>query len=144
MKIKILHPYGQPFRATAGSAGFDVRACAEHFIPISPGETTLVPLGFSLELDAGYGAFLLPRSGLGHKHGIVLGNLVGLVDEDYKGQVFASVWNRSDEYGDGFIINPGDRIAQMVVMPVWTGEFSEVEELTETARGANGFGSTGQ
>ena len=144
MKIKILHPYGQPFRATAGSAGFDVRTCIDKCMVVLPGETILVPLGFSLELDAGYGAFLLPRSGLGHKHGIVLGNLVGLIDEDYKGQAFASVWNRNDAHGDAFTINPGDRIAQMVVMPVWTGEFSEVEELTDTARGANGFGSTGQ
>ena len=144
MKIKILHPSGRPVRATAGAAGFDVRACVKHSIPIAPGETILIPLGFSLELDAGYGAFLLPRSGLGHKHGIVLGNLVGLVDEDYKGQVFASVWNRSDEHGDTFFISPGDRIAQMVMIPVWMGEFSETEELTDTARGAGGFGSTGQ
>lgn len=144
MKIKILHPNGRPVRATSGAAGFDVRACSNDDHVIFPGETALIPLGFSLELDHGFAAYLLPRSGLGHKSGIVLGNLVGLIDEDYKGQVFASVWNRNNEPGAPFFITPGERIAQMVIAPVWMGEFSEIEELSETERGAGGFGSTGK
>ena len=144
MKIKILHPHGRPIRATLGAAGFDVRACIDDAQAILPGEAALIPLGFSLELDRGFAAYLLPRSGLGHKSGIVLGNLVGLIDQDYKGQVFASIWNRNAEPGSSFLISPGERIAQMVIAPVWMGEFSEIEELSETERGAGGFGSTGK
>lgn len=127
---------------TEGAAGVDVRACIEKTIWIPPGKTELIPLGFSMSLPNGYAAMLLPRSGLGHKSGIVLGNLVGLLDEDYTGQVFASVWNRNQE-GMPFVINPLDRIAQMVIIPVLRADFVTVPQLNKTGRGAGGFGSTG-
>lgn len=133
---------GSSMYATAGAAGADLRACIEAPIYLQPGETTLVPLGFAMALPPGTAAMLLPRSGLGAKHGIVLGNLVGLIDEDYRGQVMASVWNRNTG-GMPFTIQPMDRIAQMVVVPVLQATFELVDELPETERGAGGFGSTG-
>jgi dUTP pyrophosphatase len=131
--------------ATGGSAGLDVRAClSEENIMIFPGDTKLVPLGFAIHLkDSNYAAFLLPRSGLGHKSGIVLGNLVGLIDSDYQGQVYASVWNRNQPGNDPFIIHAGDRIAQLVIVPVIRPELVIVEGFQATERSTNGFGSTG-
>ncbi|PID62430.1 MAG: dUTP diphosphatase [Gammaproteobacteria bacterium] len=130
-----------PTYATTGSAGLDLRALLEENTTIQPGETLLVPTGMAIHLaDAGYAAVILPRSGLGHKHGIVLGNLVGLIDSDYQGQLFVSVWNRSDE---AFTINVGDRIAQLVVVPVVQVDFDIVEDFDDSARGEGGFGSTG-
>jgi dUTP pyrophosphatase len=146
LQIRILDPrVGReielPKRATTGSAGFDLRACLDGPLVLEPGQTHLVPTGIAIHLeDPGLAAVLLPRSGLGHKHGIVLGNLVGLIDSDYQGQVMVSVWNRSDH---PFTIAPGDRIAQMVVVPVVQVEFDVVVEFEESARGAGGFGSTG-
>lgn len=129
--------------ATPGAAGVDVRACVEDTTYIYPGETKLIPLGFSMALPPNMAAFLLPRSGLGNKHGIVLGNLVGLIDEDYRGTVMASVWNRNTG-GMPFCIEPMDRIAQMVIVPVVRPTYFAVEDLDATERGAGGFGSTGQ
>jgi dUTP pyrophosphatase len=146
LEVKILDPrVGRdmelPRRATSGSAGLDLRACIDAPIVLEPGQTQLVPTGIAIHLgDPGLAAVLLPRSGLGHKHGIVLGNLVGLIDSDYQGQVMVSAWNRSDR---AFTIQPGDRIAQMVVVPVVQVEFEVVEEFETSARGAGGFGSTG-
>jgi len=146
LQVRILDPrVGReielPKRATTGSAGFDLRACLDGPLVLEPGQTHLVPTGIAIHLeDPGLAAVLLPRSGLGHKHGIVLGNLVGLIDSDYQGQVMVSVWNRSDH---PFTIAPGDRIAQMVVVPVVQVEFDVVAEFEESARGAGGFGSTG-
>ena len=131
-----------PSYATAGSAGIDLRACVETSVVLEPGQTLLVPTGMAIHIgDPGLAAVLLPRSGLGHKHGIVLGNLVGLIDSDYQGQVFVSCWNRGDE---SFTIEPGERIAQMVFVPVVQAEFSIVDEFTPSARGAGGFGHTGR
>ena len=130
-----------PAYATAGSAGLDLRACIDAPLVLEPGKTELVPTGLAIHLeDPGLAAVLLPRSGLGHKHGIVLGNLVGLIDSDYQGQVMVSMWNRGDR---AFTINPGDRIAQMVVVPVVQVELEVVESFDASARGAGGFGSTG-
>jgi dUTP pyrophosphatase len=130
-----------PRRATSGSAGLDLRACIDAPLVLEPGQTHLLPTGIAIHLgDPGLAAVLLPRSGLGHKHGIVLGNLVGLIDSDYQGQVMVSVWNRGDR---AFTIQPGERIAQMVVVPVVQVEFEVVEEFEASARGAGGFGSTG-
>lgn len=130
-----------PEYATAGSAGMDIRACIDEAIEIGPGQTALVPTGFAMHIeDAGLAAILLPRSGLGHKHGIVLGNLTGLIDSDYQGQVFVSCWNRGSET---FTINPGDRIAQMMIIPVIQASFIVVDDFNESARGAGGFGHTG-
>ena len=130
-----------PRRATSGSAGLDLRACIDAPLVLEPGETELVPTGLAIHLeDPGLAAVLLPRSGLGHKHGIVLGNLVGLIDSDYQGQVMVSMWNRGDR---AFTINPGDRIAQMVVVPVVQVELEVVESFEASARGAGGFGSSG-
>jgi dUTP pyrophosphatase len=146
LRVRILDPrVGRdielPRRATPGSAGLDLRACIERALVLEPGETHLVPTGIAIHLeDPGLAAVLLPRSGLGHKHGIVLGNLVGLVDSDYQGQVMVSVWNRGSH---PFTIEPGDRIAQMVVVPVVQVELEVVAEFEESARGAGGFGSTG-
>lgn len=129
---------------TAGAAGLDVRACLERPIMLFPGETLMIPLGFALHIaDPSVCAVLLPRSGLGHREGIVLGNLVGLVDSDYQGQVSASVWNRSAADTPAFMISPGDRIAQLVFLPVIRPELTRVEDFTPTARGAGGFGNTG-
>ena len=131
-----------PAYATAGSAGLDLRACLTAPIDLAPGATTLVPTGMALHLnDAGLAAMILPRSGLGHKHGIVLGNLVGLIDSDYQGQIFVSVWNRGST---SFTIQPLERIAQLVIVPVVQVGFNIVEEFAESDRGEAGFGSTGK
>ncbi len=131
-----------PHYATEGSAGMDMRACVEEPLEIAPGETHLIPSGLAIHVeDAGLAAILLPRSGLGHKHGIVLGNLVGLIDSDYQGQVFVSVWNRGNET---FTVAPGERIAQMVIVPVVHADFEVVDEFVESRRGAGGFGHTGR
>jgi dUTP pyrophosphatase len=131
-----------PHYATGGSAGLDLRACIDDPITLRPGEAALVPSGIAIHLgDPGLAAIVIPRSGLGHKHGIVLGNLVGLIDSDYQGQVFVSCWNRSKET---FIVNPLERIAQLVVVPVVQVELNLVESFDESARGAGGFGSTGK
>ena len=131
-----------PHYATDGSAGMDMRACLDAPLELAPGETTLIPSGLAIHVaDAGLAAVLLPRSGLGHKHGIVLGNLVGLIDSDYQGQVFVSCWNRGDE---PFTIQPGERIAQMVIVPVVRADFELVDEFVSSDRGAGGFGHTGR
>lgn len=131
-----------PAYATDGSAGLDLRACLDAPLTLEPGQTQLVPTGFAIHLeDPGLAAVLLPRSGLGHRHGIVLGNLVGLVDSDYQGQVMVSVWNRGSH---PFIVSPGERIAQMVVVPVVQVELDVVTEFRESGRGAAGFGSSGR
>ena len=131
-----------PGYATTGSAGLDLRACLPGPITLHPGETTLVPSGLAIHLsDPGLAAMVLPRSGLGHKHGIVLGNLVGLIDSDYQGQIFVSVWNRGRA---SFTIQPMERIAQLVVVPVLQVGFNVVDSFDHSARGAEGFGSTGK
>ncbi len=131
-----------PKYATPGSAGLDLRACIEAAIKVAPGETTLVPTGIAIHLaDPGLAAMILPRSGLGHKHGIVLGNLVGLIDSDYQGEIFVSTWNRSREV---FTLNPLERLAQLVVVPVVQVAFNIVDAFPESLRGEGGFGSTGK
>ncbi len=131
-----------PAYATPGSAGLDLRACIDAPVTIQPGGTELVPTGIAIHIaDAGLAAMILPRSGLGHKHGIVLGNLVGLIDSDYQGQIFVSIWNRGSA---AFVLNPLERIAQMVVVPVVQAGFRVVETFGESSRGAGGFGSTGK
>jgi len=131
-----------PAYATVGSAGLDLRACIEHTQTLHPGETTLIPTGMAIHLsDPGYAAMILPRSGLGHKHGIVLGNLIGLIDSDYQGQLLVSCWNRGKET---FILNPLERIAQLVIVPVIQADFNVVEEFAASDRGTGGFGSTGK
>lgn len=131
-----------PAYATSGSAGLDLRACINEAITIKPGETTLIPTGMAVHLaNPAYAAMILPRSGLGHKHGIVLGNLVGLIDSDYQGQLFVSCWNRSQE---AFVMNPMERIAQLVIVPVIQASFTVVDEFNESERGVGGFGSTGK
>ena len=131
-----------PEHATDGSAGMDLRACVEGNIIIKPGETLLIPTGFAMHIsDPGMAAVILPRSGLGHKHGLVLGNLVGLIDSDYQGQVFVSCWNRSDK---PFEIEPGMRIAQLVFVPVVMTDFEVVDAFKASDRGAGGFGHTGR
>jgi dUTP diphosphatase len=131
-----------PHYATEGSAGMDMRACLEEPLELAPGDTHLIPTGMAIHVaDAGLAAVLLPRSGLGHKHGIVLGNLVGLIDSDYQGQVFVSCWNRGKET---FIVEPGERIAQMVIVPVVHADFEIVEDFVDSERGAGGFGHTGR
>ena len=131
-----------PDYATTGSAGLDLRACLDEAITLQPGETTLIPTGLAIHIDdPTLAAVLLPRSGLGHKHGIVLGNLVGLIDSDYQGQVFVSCWNRGQ---DTFEINIGERIAQMVFVPVVQVGFEQVDEFTVSERGTGGFGHTGR
>ena len=131
-----------PNYATAGSAGLDLRACIDDAITIQAGETVLIPTGMAIHLaDPAYAAMILPRSGLGHKHGIVLGNLVGLIDSDYQGQLFVSCWNRSQQ---AFVMNPLERIAQLVIVPVLQAQFNVVEEFAQSERGAGGFGSTGK
>lgn len=131
-----------PGYATPGAAGLDLRACVEAPLTLHPGETALVPSGMAIHLaDPGLAAMILPRSGLGHKHGIVLGNLVGLIDSDYQGQIFVSVWNRGRET---FTIQPMERIAQLVVVPVLQVGFNVVDEFARSERGADGFGSTGK
>ncbi len=145
MNVKILDArlHDQlPQYATPGSAGLDLRACIESTMMLKPGETNLVPSGIAIHIaDSGYTALVLPRSGLGHKHGIVLGNLVGLIDSDYQGQIFVSVWNRGHTE---FTMQPMERIAQLIVVPVIQVEFNIVEEFSESVRGEGGFGSTGK
>ena len=129
--------YGSP-----GAAGLDLRACLETPLTLGPGDSQLVPSGIAIHIgDAGYAALVLPRSGLGAKHGIVIGNLVGLIDSDYQGQIFVSVWNRGKA---AFTIQPLERIAQLIVVPVQQVEFAVVEEFATSARGSAGFGSTGR
>lgn len=131
-----------PGYSTPGSAGLDLRACIEQPMTINPGETTLIPSGIALHLaDPGLAAIVLPRSGLGHKHGIVLGNLVGLIDSDYQGQIFVSCWNRGQT---PFDLNPLERIAQLVVVPVVQVDFNIVDTFDTSHRGEGGFGSTGK
>ena len=130
-----------PHYATPGSAGLDMRACIDEPITVSPGETVLVPTGLAMHIDdAGIAAVLLPRSGLGHKHGLVLGNLTGLIDSDYQGQVFISCWNRGSK---SYEVQPGERIAQMVFVPVEQVRFDIVDEFEDSDRGAGGFGHSG-
>jgi len=130
-----------PQYATSGAAGLDMRACLDEPLTLQPGESRLVPSGIAIHIgDPGYAAIVLPRSGLGAKNGIVLGNLVGLIDSDYQGQVFISMWNRGQA---AFTIQPMDRIAQLVVVPVAQVEFNLVEDFAASTRGAGGFGSTG-
>lgn len=131
-----------PAYATSGAAGLDLKACIDQPVTLEPGSSSLIPTGLAIHLaDPGLAAVLLPRSGLGHKQGIVLGNLVGLIDSDYQGQVFVSLWNRSQAT---YTVQPMDRIAQMVVIPVVQVGFNVVESFDESARGAGGFGHTGQ
>jgi dUTP pyrophosphatase len=147
LQIRILDPrigrdYPSPQYATRGSAGIDLRACIDAPLQLNPGDTQLISSGIAIHLDdPGYAALVLPRSGLGHKHGIVLGNLVGLIDSDYQGQIFVSCWNRGQT---SFTIQPGERIAQLVVVPVVQVEFEVVTDFTASERGAGGFGSSGR
>jgi dUTP pyrophosphatase len=146
VKLKVLdarigRDFPLPQHATAGSAGMDLRACIDAPLSLAPGTAELIPTGISIYIaDPHLAAVLLPRSGLGHKNGIVLGNLVGLIDSDYQGPLMVSVWNRG---ASPFVINPGDRIAQMVFIPVVRVSFEVVEDFSATARGAGGFGSSG-
>jgi len=131
-----------PGYATSGSAGIDLRACIDHNMVIQPRQCELIPSGIAIHLEnPGYAAMILPRSGLGHKHGIVLGNLVGLIDSDYQGQIFVSLWNRSQI---AFTLVPMERMAQMVIVPVMQAKFSIVDEFPVSERGSGGFGSTGK
>ncbi|MEB0139109.1 MULTISPECIES: dUTP diphosphatase [unclassified Undibacterium] len=143
--IKLLDPRLHdllPAYATPGSAGLDLRACIDSDISIAAGETVLIPTGLAIHLaDPGYAAMILPRSGLGHKHGIVLGNLVGLIDSDYQGQLMVSTWNRGSS---AFVLKPMERLAQLVIVPVLQVGFHIVEEFGDSIRGSGGFGSTGQ
>jgi dUTP pyrophosphatase len=147
VQIKIIDPrlgtdFPLPDYATGGSAGMDLSACLDEVLAITPGETRLIPTGFAMHMeDTGLAAVILPRSGLGHKHGIVLGNLVGLIDSDYQGQVLVSCWNRSEEI---FRIEPGARIAQLVFLPVVQVRWELVEDFHSSDRGAGGFGHTGR
>jgi len=131
-----------PHYATAGSAGLDLRACIDGTITLEPGETQLIPTGLAIHLaDPGYAALILPRSGLGHKHGIVLGNLVGLIDSDYQGPLMVSAWNRGQQ---PFELTPMERLAQLVIVPVMQAEFRLVDSFEASHRGEGGFGSTGR
>ncbi|GGX44656.1 dUTP diphosphatase [Undibacterium squillarum] len=131
-----------PAYGTPGSAGLDLRACIDAPLTIEPGQTVLIPTGIAIHIaDPGYAAMILPRSGLGHKNGIVLGNLVGLIDSDYQGQLMVSTWNRSQTT---FTLNPMDRLAQLVIVPVMQVEFDVVDEFGDSSRGEGGFGSTGK
>ena len=147
VQIKILDKrlgteFPLPDYATAGSAGMDLRACVEETTTVSPGESRLIPTGFAMHMEnSGLAAVILPRSGLGHKHGIVLGNLVGLIDSDYQGQVYVSCWNRSDA---PFVVEPGARIAQLVFLPVVEASWRVVDDFEKSSRGGGGFGHTGQ
>ncbi len=134
-----------PAYATTGSAGLDLRACIDTAIELAPGATTLIPTGIAIHIaDPGYAALILPRSGLGHKHGIVLGNLVGLIDSDYQGELMVSCWNRNAAGSAAFTIQPQERIAQLVIVPVQQVQFQEVAEFSASDRGTGGFGSTGR
>jgi dUTP diphosphatase len=147
VELKILNPrigtdLPLPKRATSGSAGLDLRACIDQAIDLPPGATELIPTGIAIHLaDPGLAAVIVPRSGLGHRHGIVLGNLVGLIDSDYQGELLISCWNRGQK---PFRIEPGERIAQLVVVPVVQVEFEVVESFEQSRRGAGGFGHTGR
>ena len=147
IELKILDPrvgdsIPLPHYATDGSAGLDMRACIDEALTVNPGDTVLVPTGLAIHVaDPSLAAVLLPRSGLGHKHGLVLGNLTGLIDSDYQGQVFISCWNRGSK---AYEVQPGERIAQMVIIPVAQVEFKVVEEFAASDRGAGGFGHSGQ
>jgi len=145
LDVKILDPRlrdNLPHYATAGAAGLDLRACIDQPIELKPGATELIPSGIAIHLtEPGLAAMVLPRSGLGHKHGIVLGNLVGLIDSDYQGQIFVSLWNRG---GSAFMLNPLERIAQLVVVPVLQVQLNLVDDFAASERGAGGFGSTGK
>jgi dUTP pyrophosphatase len=147
IQLKILDPrLGKeiplPEHATDGSAGMDIRACVEAITTVHPGKTLLIPTGFAMHIaDSGMAAVILPRSGLGHKHGLVLGNLVGLIDSDYQGQVYVSCWNRSN---NSFSIEPGARIAQLVFLPVVKAQWKQVTEFELSDRGEGGFGHTGK
>ncbi|ABO11318.2 TPA: dUTP diphosphatase [Acinetobacter baumannii] len=147
VQVKLLDPrlgkeWPLPSYATAGSAGLDLRACLDEAIEIEPGQTVLVKTGMAIYIhDVNFAGLILPRSGLGHKHGIVLGNLVGLIDSDYQGELMVSVWNRGQTT---FRLEPGERLAQYVLVPVVQAEFEQVEEFEETLRGAGGFGHTGK
>ena len=145
--LKILNPrigrdFPLPKRATAGSAGLDLRACLDQALELAPGATALIPTGLAIHIaDPKLAALIIPRSGLGHKHGIVLGNLVGLIDSDYQGELMISCWNRG---ANAFRIEPGERVAQLVVVPVVQVEFEVVDSFEESARGSGGFGHTGR
>ena len=147
LQVKILNPkinqeIALPGYSTIGSAGLDLRACLNEALTLKPGATELIPTGLAIYIeDPSYAAIILPRSGLGHKHGIVLGNLVGLIDSDYQGELIISTWNRGDT---SFVIEPGERIAQLVIIPVQQVEFRLVEEFSSTDRGTDGFGSSGR
>jgi dUTP pyrophosphatase len=147
IELKILDPrlgkeFALPAHATDGSAGLDLRACLDKPLVLEPGQTQLVPTGFAIHIgDPSLAAVLLPRSGLGHKHGIVLGNLTGLIDSDYQGQVFVSCWNRGQTE---YTITPGERICQMVFVPVVQAQFEVVDAFTDSERGAGGFGHSGK
>ncbi|MCF4429641.1 dUTP diphosphatase [Acinetobacter baumannii] len=147
VQVKLLDPrlgkeWPLPSYATAGSAGLDLRACLDEAIEIEPGQTVLVKTGMAIYIhDVNFAGLILPRSGLGHKHGIVLGNLVGLIDSDYQGELMVSVWNRGQTT---FRLEPGERLAQYVLVPVVQAEFEQVEEFEETLRGAGGFCHTGK
>jgi dUTP pyrophosphatase len=147
IQVKILHPkvnqaFPLPQYATPGSAGLDLRACLDQALELNPGECKLIPTGLAIYIaDPNLAALILPRSGLGHKHGIVLGNLVGLIDSDYQGELMVSCWNRGQT---AFTIQPGERIAQLVLVPVVQAEFNLVEEFAATERGTGGFGSSGR
>ena len=147
IQLRILDPrlgneFPLPHYATDGSAGMDMRACLDGPLELGPGDTHLIPTGLAIHVaDTGLAAVLLPRSGLGHKHGVVLGNLVGLIDSDYQGQVFVSCWNRGEKT---FTVEPGERIAQMVIVPVVRAEFEIVDDFDTSERGAGGFGHTGR
>jgi dUTP pyrophosphatase len=147
IELKILNrkigtEFPLPKRATAGSAGLDLRACLDAPLDLAPGDTKLIPTGIAIHIaDPGLAAVIIPRSGLGHKHGIVLGNLVGLIDSDYQGELMISCWNRGST---PFRIEPGERIAQLVVVPVVQVEFEVVERFAESERGSGGFGHTGR
>ena len=146
LEVRILDPrvgreFPMPEYATAGSAGLDLRACIDAPLALEPGAATLIPTGLAIHLgDPGLAAVLLPRSGLGHKHGVVLGNLVGLIDSDYQGQLMVSCWNRGQS---SYTVAPGERIAQMVVVPVVQVDLEIVDDFVESRRGAGGFGSSG-
>lgn len=143
--IKIVQPRMKdhlPTYATSGSAGLDLRACIDQAITLVPGQTELIPTGLAIHIDdPDYAALILPRSGLGHKHGIVLGNLVGLIDSDYQGELMVSLWNRGQTE---FVLNPLERLAQLVIVPVVQAQFNLVESFVSSDRGTGGFGSTGK
>ena len=147
LQVKILNPkinqeITLPAYSTTGSAGLDLRACLNEALTLKPGATELIPTGLAIYIeDPSYAGVILPRSGLGHKHGIVLGNLVGLIDSDYQGELIISAWNRGDT---SFVIEPGERIAQLVIIPVQQVELRLVEEFSSTDRGTDGFGSSGR